>query len=99
MPVTFTTTDLKVRTGDVLHSADIGPVELMRHGRRSYVILRAESYDEVVGSAPSVRTVFRTEDSPAEADFLFAELPPPFDDDEAARSMGVGVLGKSADNG
>lgn len=46
----FPSTDLKQRTGAVLHAAEEGDVEVTRHGAPRYVLMSKRRYDSIVGT-------------------------------------------------
>jgi len=59
----FPTTDLSKRSGEVTEAAFRGPVEIMRHGKRKFMLLTAEGYDRLV-SAADRRRFFHADDAP-----------------------------------
>jgi prevent-host-death family protein len=44
----FSLTDLSNRSGEVVEAAFRGPVEIRRRGKRKFVLLTAENYDQLV---------------------------------------------------
>jgi antitoxin Phd len=70
----FSLTDLNNRPGEVIEAAIRGPVDLTRHGKRKFVLLSADRYDEIVARG-DVRRAYHVDDMPADvAEMLLASL-------------------------
>lgn len=69
----FSLTDLSNRPGEVVEAAIRGPVDITRHGKRKFVLLSADRYDEL--TARDVRRAYHVDDMPADvAEMVLAGL-------------------------
>lgn len=76
----FTLTQLSNQPGEVIEAAIRGPVDLTRHGKRKFVLLSADRYDEIV-SRGDVRRAYTVENVPDDIRAMMIEsLENPVDD-------------------
>ena len=68
---TYTLTELSNKSGEVVEAAHRGPVTLTSRGRRKFVLLSADHYDQLAG-LPQRRAVHVDDLSDTEAD-IYAE--------------------------
>ncbi len=61
----FTLTQLTNNAADVTEAVQLGPVDITRHGKRKYVLMTAERYDEIRNAVDPHR-VFSLENAPAD---------------------------------
>jgi hypothetical protein len=62
--ITFESKDISRRSGDLLEAADQAPVQITRYKRPKYVLMRKDTYDELVARSP--QTAYFTKDMPAD---------------------------------
>jgi len=73
MTKTFTSTDLRKRTGDITSAAMRGPVVITRHNKPAFVMMSIENYDRRKREGP--RKVYSVETAPdVEREVLVAAL-------------------------
>ena len=75
---TFTLSELANRSGEVAEAAHRGPVEITRRGKRKFVMLSADHYDQMT-SAHGRRAVHVDDLTEAEADFYIEAFSAPLD--------------------
>ncbi|MCO5067058.1 MAG: type II toxin-antitoxin system prevent-host-death family antitoxin [Rhizobiaceae bacterium] len=68
----FTLTELANKCGEVVAAAYTGPVDITRHGKRRFVIMTAEQYDEL-RPHDDPRRVYLAGETPPDIADLFAE--------------------------
>jgi antitoxin Phd len=61
----FSLTDLSSRSNEVVEAAVRGPVEITQHGRRKFVLLAVEDYDQLIVAA-NMRRAFHADGAPDE---------------------------------
>jgi antitoxin Phd len=70
----YTLTDLNNRAGEVIEAAIRGPVDITKHGKRKFVILSADRYDEIIAQG-DVRRAYHVDDMPSDvAEMVLAGL-------------------------